>query len=107
MNLAAAISRFVTRFPAMRGVSGGVRGIPSTRTPRRKARGALAWFAVALITLNFGAFFVIDVSGSQLRDPEYGKRVVSLKQRLAENPGRPLVLAVGSSRMSMGVRSTA
>ncbi len=101
MNLPAAL-RFVARFPVVRGTSGAARSSPP---PRRRARATLAWFVLAILSLNFSAYFAIDVSGSHLRDPEYGHRVVSLKQRLAENPGRPLVLAVGSSRMSMGIRS--
>src|SRR5262249_15783281 len=38
-----------------------------------------------------------------LRDPEYGRRADHLRQRLAENPGRPLVVVLGSSRIGAGV----
>ena len=37
------------------------------------------------------------------RDPEYGRRANRLRARVAEHPGRPLVLVVGSSRTAMGV----
>jgi len=47
------------------------------------------------------------MDGSHYRDLEYGKRAVSLKERLAEYPDRPLVLVIGSSRASMGVRPVA
>jgi len=40
----------------------------------------------------------------QLRDPEYGRKRIRLEQRLAENPARPLVLVLGSSRIAMGLR---
>ena len=106
MKLASAISRFAIRFPSARR-GGAQRENQFTRPPRRRARGTLAWFAIAALVLNFAAFLVIDASGSNLRDPEYGRRLVSLKQRVTENPGRPLVLAIGSSRMSMGVRPAA
>jgi hypothetical protein len=37
------------------------------------------------------------------RDPEYSRRVRQYKARVAENPGRPVVMVVGSSRTAMGV----
>jgi hypothetical protein len=43
-----------------------------------------------------------------LSDPEYGGKLARLKERLAEGPaGRPLVLALGSSRAAMGIRPDA
>jgi hypothetical protein len=38
-----------------------------------------------------------------VRDPEYARRVRAYKARAAENPGRPVVLVIGSSRAAMGV----
>ena len=38
----------------------------------------------------------MDAVWPQLGDPEYGRRVINLRARVAENPGRPLVLVVGS-----------
>ena len=54
--------------------------------------------------LNAGFALWLDYGPPRLRDPEYGKRLAGLQARLAENPGRPLVLAIGSSRTAMGVR---
>jgi len=45
----------------------------------------------------------VEVIRPDLRDPEYGRRVMSLRQRLTEQPGRPLVVVVGSSRAAMAV----
>jgi hypothetical protein len=64
---------------------------------------ALACFAVAFLAANLGTWLAMDYGWPQLRDPEYGRRLNRLRARLAEHPGRPLVVAVGSSRMSMGV----
>lgn len=70
----------------------------------RAARVALAWFAVMFLALQAAAFLAMNEVWPALRDPEYGRRVARLKERLAENPGRPLVVVIGSSRAAMGVR---
>jgi hypothetical protein len=75
----------------------------SRPTRRRAARIVLAFAAFALV-LNVGFAAYMDYGPPRLRDPEYGKRLAALKARLKENPGRPLVLVVGSSRCAMGVR---
>lgn len=76
------------------------------RPPRRRrlrvARAGVLWFAFALVALNVGALYLLALP--QYRDPEYGRRAVSLRQRLRENPGRPLTVVIGSSRAAMGVR---
>jgi len=69
---------------------------------RGSARVTLFWFVVALVALNIAA--VVVSSDSRVRDPEYGRRVTQLRKRIAENPGRPLVLMLGSSRPAMGLR---
>ena len=114
MNLAAAIARFVMCFSVVRGARRCVAELASVPKPRnsgefryKKARRTLVWFGLAAIALNLAAALAIDGFNSPLRDPEYGKRVVSLKARLAEYPNRPLVLVIGSSRVSMGLRPTA
>jgi len=105
MNPAAVLARFALRLPF--GSRAHPRAGIASRPPRGKARGTLAWFGVSLLALNAIAFLVIDASGSNLRDPEYGRRLTSLQQRMAEHAERPLVLVVGSSRASMGVRPAA
>ena len=68
---------------------------------RRAGRVAVAWFAVAVLVIH--ATVLLALQDSRVRDPEYGRRASSLRDRLAENPDRPLVLVVGSSRTAMGV----
>jgi hypothetical protein len=46
---------------------------------------------------------LLALQDPRVRDPEYGLRAARLRERLAENPGRALVLVVGSSRTAMGV----
>lgn len=60
-------------------------------------------FPVAVVLLHLLAAKALD-AWPRLRDPEYGFRAEQLRKRVAEHPQRPLVLVLGSSRVSMGVR---
>lgn len=71
---------------------------------RRSSRQVVLTALLAFLALNVGLVAAMDFAFPQVRDPEYGRRVVRLQKRLAENPGRPLVVAIGSSRTAMGVR---
>jgi hypothetical protein len=62
------------------------------------------WFLAFAGVLNVGLLIALDHGPPRLRDPEYGKRLERVHSRVQENPGRPLVLALGSSRTAMGVR---
>lgn len=73
---------------------------------RPSPRAVVASFIALFCLLNLAAFAAMEVWPS-LRDPEYGRRAARLKARVAENPGRPLALVVGSSRTSMGVNPAA
>jgi hypothetical protein len=70
---------------------------------RRAALAALASFVVVALAFNAGAMYLLDDRSPGLRDPEYARRVERYRDRVAENPGRPAVLVVGSSRSAMGV----
>jgi hypothetical protein len=82
-------------------------GPAASRSPharkRRDARAAVACFALAALALNAGAVVVLDELRPGVRDPEYARRVARYRARVAENPGRPVVLVIGSSRAAMGV----
>ncbi len=75
-----------------------------TRRSPRRPWTALGWFVVVAVLLHAAALVALDASWPNLRDPEYGKRVSRLRERVAENPDRPLVLVLGSSRTCMGVK---
>ncbi len=64
------------------------------RTARRRLLWLLAGFALCQAVLAVA----IDVWLDQVRDPEYTAKLARLKARLAEAPGRPLVLVLGTSR---------
>ena len=77
---------------------------PTKPSRRKSARTTVLAFAFVLLASNFGLSFSMDSLFAQLRDPEYGRRLSHWKARAAENPGRPMVLCLGSSRTAMGLR---
>jgi hypothetical protein len=69
-----------------------------------RGRAALAWGVALFLLAQAGLNLALHRSWS-LRDPEYGRRLVALRQRLAERDSRrPLVLLLGSSRVAMNLR---
>jgi hypothetical protein len=70
---------------------------------RLRAQAAMASFVVVALALNVAAVLVLDDLRPGIRDPEYGRRIHHYREQVAENPGRPMVLLLGSSRAAMGV----
>jgi hypothetical protein len=71
---------------------------------RRCALAALAGMLSLIVAAQAGLSAWLEAGPPRLRDPEYGSRLARLRQRRAEQPERPLVLVLGSSRVAMGVR---
>ena len=78
----------------------GQRVRPTRRRPSAPCCGS--WRSPSCC--NVGLSAALDHGPPRLRDPEYGKRLERVHARIAEHPGRPLVLVLGSSRTAMGVR---
>src|SRR4051812_40711862 len=57
--------------------------------------------AVAFVAVQFVLNVVVDGWHPGLYDSEYAVRLRTLRARVAEAPGRPLLLLVGSSRTEM------
>lgn len=70
----------------------------------RHGRGALLWVLVFFCVFQVLLDAVLERRRPELRDPDYGCKLSQLRQRLAENPGRPLALVLGSSRTLNGLR---
>jgi hypothetical protein len=68
---------------------------------RRHARPALVWsvglFWAVLVGLTLG----LDLAVPEQYDPEYAARLDRLRRVRADHPDRPLLIALGSSRMAM------
>src|SRR5205823_3969902 len=70
----------------------------------RRGRAALMWGLGLCVAAQLGLALALSRSWG-LRDPEYGRRLATLRARLAERgPGRKLVLMLGSSRVGVNVR---
>jgi hypothetical protein len=68
-------------------------------------RRRLAWLLAGFVAIQFGLALSAEW-WPRLRDPEFTLVADLLAARRAETPGRPLVLALGSSRTSLGVRGS-
>ncbi len=72
------------------------------RRARRAVLGCLALFVAG----NLALAVTLQVRGSGLRDPAYGRRLRTYRARLAAaEPGTRTVLTLGSSRVNWGLRS--
>lgn len=65
----------------------------------------MLWLLAGLMMVQFGIALAVDQWGQPIRDPEYDFLFRQLTARRAEAPGRPVVLALGSSRTQMGLRA--
>jgi len=57
-----------------------------------------------IIAAQLGMSVAIETVKPAWRDPEFGERLERLRDLREANPGRPLVVALGSSRTQMGLR---
>lgn len=67
-------------------------------------RAILVWSLLFYVGVQLALIIVTDHWLPALRDPEYGYKFARLRQRLAEAPGRELILILGSSRSGYGFR---
>lgn len=74
-----------------------------TKRTSRAKRSVLS-FLFGYLALSAILAVKIDGSLARVRDPEYAARRERLLARIAENPNRPLVLVLGSSRTVEGIR---
>src|SRR5262245_35858104 len=69
-------------------------------------RGCRAVLAALLCTAAAQVALAAAVeTNPALRDPAFGSRWQRLRQRRQAEPGRPLLLAVGTSRLEVGLRA--
>jgi hypothetical protein len=74
-------------------------------TRKHRAHLALTWAVFWFVAGQVGLLVALERQRPVSRDPEYTHRLALLRHLLAESPpGRPLVLALGSSRIVTGFR---
>ena len=61
---------------------------------------ALVFFVLFQLLFDF----VVQKHRIELRDPEYGYKLTTQKRGIRQNPDRPLLLILGSSRTELGVK---
>jgi hypothetical protein len=83
---------------------------PAPRKPRRARRLAahtraiLLWGVGFFIAAHVGLLVGTQGRWPQLRDPEFGYKLMRLRRHLGGEPNRPVLLVLGSSRTGQGVR---
>lgn len=70
---------------------------------RRHAARAVGTFCGTLLACNLALVVALQHAPPRWHDPEYGQRLGLLQERQREHPGRPLVVALGSSRVAIGL----
>jgi hypothetical protein len=70
----------------------------------RRGKVALLSGLVLFLFSQFSLAFTLEHWRPDLRDPEFGHKLARLRARLEEQPGRPLVVVLGSSRTGVGLR---
>jgi hypothetical protein len=72
--------------------------MPYSRRRAAGAKAALAWGALGFFCAQLALDIAVVARHPELHDPEFGTRLALLRERLAEDPGRPPLLFLGSSR---------
>jgi hypothetical protein len=75
--------------------------------PAGKGKRVVLWTLVFFAAGQVAVWTWLDRCRPELHDPLYGYRLLSLRDRLAQSPGAPLVLFLGSSRSKYGIRPAA
>jgi hypothetical protein len=68
------------------------------------SRAALAWGLALFAALQLGLALAIDLRHPEFRDLEYACKMARLRACRNAEPGRPLLVALGSSRVGVGLR---
>lgn len=75
------------------------------RQQAARAFRAILWGVCLALFIQITWAVALEVGPTERIDPEYAERQRLLLTRLEERPGRPLVLALGSSRTILGLRA--
>jgi hypothetical protein len=71
----------------------------------RQKRAELAWFLAGFLVVQVALGAAVDQFWPTIRDPEVEQVFRRLERQRQTAPNRPLVLALGSSRTQLGLRT--
>jgi hypothetical protein len=74
------------------------------RSAGRHSRRSLAWGLAVWLALSAALLVRVQVARPDLVNPDFAVRLAKLRQRQTEQPGRPLGLVIGSSRLLLAYR---
>lgn len=69
-----------------------------------RARLSLAWGLLSYAALQCGLSYVVDSVDPAIRDSEYARKLASLERLTASTEDQPLMLVLGTSRTTYGLR---
>ena len=72
--------------------------MPKARRQVTSAKAVIGWTALGFLLVQLALDIFVVSRHPELRDPEYATRLARLRERMAENPQRPLMVMLGSSR---------
>src|SRR4051812_42072004 len=72
--------------------------------PRLGARGPVIWAAIAFVAIQTAQAAFFDIRYPETYDPEFSDRISALGRRMPPTSERPLLLVVGSSRITTDFR---
>src|SRR5258708_3955324 len=75
----------------------------SKRLLSRRAWMTLAWVLLWFVAGQVASRALLH-SRPEIADPEFGRKLVDLRTAIGRQPGRPVVLMLGSSRVATGFR---
>jgi hypothetical protein len=70
----------------------------------RRGRRCVVWFLLAFAVSQVAHTVALESAVPRWRDPEFEQKRTLLRARRAEHPAAPVVVALGSSRVYMGIR---
>ncbi len=80
-----------------------VPGPSGLKSRHRTARRTVLWGIAGIALAHLALAASVETVLPQLRDPEYGYRLVRLHEQQRLHPDRPLVLVLGTSRTAYGI----
>src|SRR4051812_27136154 len=74
------------------------------RKTEQRSCTELLWITAGFLAVQLSLAVGVETRWTSVRDPEFYVNQTQLRHRIADNPKRPLVLVLGSSRTQMALQ---